>query len=150
MPVSWLQLTGVPSTAVMLSPGCSTPAAGRPFSVCVTVFRVVNRIPSVHRAAAWAVCCELAISAVSCWTTCCSDWLGGNSSDSGTTAVCGVSQARIAVNTLKPSPGPPRKETVTRLRCPEVGYVRCPSIVIRDRPEVVPRVFSVGPGDRIT
>ena len=60
-PVSRVQLSGVPSTAVMVSPACSTPAAGRPFSVCVTVSTVVTWIPSVHKAAARAVCCELAI-----------------------------------------------------------------------------------------
>ena len=116
MLVSWWQLTGAPFTAVMTSPRRSTPAAGMPFSVCVTVSTVVNRMPSVHRAAAWAACCELTICRVSCWTTCCSVCPDGNSSDSGTTAMCGVSQARSAVNTLNPSPGPPRKDTVTRFR----------------------------------
>src|SRR5712664_1416508 len=111
----------------MVSPTRSTRAAGRPFSVWVTVSTVSKWILSVHRAAAWAVCCELTICAVSCWTTCCSDCPEGNSSVSGTTAVCGVSHARTAVNTLNPLPGPPRKETVTRFRCPEAGYVRCPA-----------------------
>ena len=50
--------------------------------------------------------------------------LGDWRSDRTGTAVCGLSQARTAVNTLNPLPGPPRKDTVTRFRCPDVGYVR--------------------------
>ena len=121
MPVSWLQPTGVPSTAVIWSPGLRTAAAGIPFSVWVTVSSVVKWMFSAHSAAASASCCEPTICSVSCRSTCCSDCPDGNSSCSGTTASCGVSQARSAVNTLKPSPGPPRKDTVTRLRCPAVG-----------------------------
>ncbi len=54
------------------------------------------------RAAAVADCCELVISVWSCWVTCCCDCPGAKISLSGTTASCGSSQARSAVNTLNP------------------------------------------------
>ena len=110
-----------------------------------------NLIPSTHSAAAVAVSCEFVICWVSCWTTCCWVWPGTNSSSCGTTASCGVSQARRAAKTLSEFEGPPWNDTVTRLRWPAVGYIGWPVIWISDRPPgPLPRVLRVGPGLRIT
>ena len=146
-----LQVTGLPSTAVMTSPRRSTPSAGSPFATTATVSTTWNLIPSTHSAAAVAVCCELVICWVSCRTTCRWVWPGTNSSSCGTTASCGVSQARRAAKTLSEFEGPPWNDTVTRLRWPAVGYTGWPVIWISDRPlGPVPRVLRVGPGLRIT
>jgi hypothetical protein len=58
-------------------------------------------------AAAVAVCCEPVISWVSCCWLCLAVWPGGKSSDSGTTASWGFSQAASAVKMFSLSPGPP-------------------------------------------
>src|SRR5215470_11699527 len=146
-----LQVTGLLSTAMMTSPRRTTPSAGNPFSTTATVSTAWNLIPSSHSAAAVAVCCELVICCVSCRTTCCWVWPGPNSSSCGTTALCGVSQARRAAKTLSDSDGPPWNDTVVRFRCPLVGYVGWPAISISDRPPgPSPSVLRVGPGLRIT
>jgi hypothetical protein len=64
-------------------------------------------VAGVLIAAAVAVCCEPVICWVSCLVTCCWLWPGPNSSTSGTTASCGVSQARSAVKTFSFCSGPP-------------------------------------------
>ena len=120
-PASARHVTGVPLTAVMTSPLRSTPKAGRPFAVAWMVSTVLKLIPSWQSAAAVALCCEFVICAVSCLAICCCVWPGVKISWAGTTASCGLSQARRAARILKPVPGPPRKLTVTKLRCPLTG-----------------------------
>ena len=102
-------------------------------------------------AAAVAVSCDEAICSMSCVWVCCADCPGGKISASGTTALVGLSQPRSAWKMFSRTPGPPLKPTVTMLRCPVVGYVWCPLILISGCPDgSLPSVFSVGPGSRIT
>ena len=92
-----------------------------PAVVLTTVSSTLKPIFSWQRAATWAACCDFVISSVSCLVTCCWVWPGVKISSCGTTASCGLSQARRAANTLNRLPGPPMKDTVTRLRWPLVG-----------------------------
>ena len=66
-----------------------------------------NSINIFSALAAWLNPHEPVISWVSCCWVCCWVWPGANSSDSGTTASCGFSQAASAEKMLMLSPGPP-------------------------------------------
>ena len=101
-------VTGLPSTAWMMSPALSTLLAGYPGHRLRDLdLRLTYGMCKAVRAAAVAVSCDEAICSVSCCCVCCALSPGGNSSLSGTTASDGFSHARSAWKMFRFVPGPP-------------------------------------------